>query len=87
MLLLALSSLILTVPAPAGPTVASLTDAAAAVLLCAIAGFDGTESLPSGINKTALWEQVYETIRSISPSTMISSKRGVRIALLIVSSL
>ena len=38
--------------------------------------FDGTTSLPHGINKTALWEQVYEAIHTVSPNTMISSKRG-----------
>lgn len=38
--------------------------------------FDGTSSMPAGTNKTELWNQVYETIRTVSPSTMITSYRG-----------
>ena len=38
--------------------------------------FDGTTSYPSGMNKTELWVQIYDTIRTVSPATMISSKRG-----------
>ena len=35
-----------------------------------------SSGLPKGTNKTDLWLQVYETIRTVSPSTLISSKRG-----------
>ena len=38
--------------------------------------FDGTSSFPQGGNITDLWVQVYETIRTVSPDTMISSYRG-----------
>lgn len=38
--------------------------------------FDGTHSVPVGTNMTDLWDQVYKTIRTVSPSTMISSYRG-----------
>jgi len=36
--------------------------------------FDGTHDFTG--NLTDLWDQVYETIRTVSPSTMISSYRG-----------
>ena len=39
--------------------------------------FDRTSSFPQGGNKTDLWDQVYETIRTVSPDTMITSYRGV----------
>mmetsp|Transcript_15265 Transcript_15265/g.39253 ORF Transcript_15265/g.39253 Transcript_15265/m.39253 type:complete len:598 (+) Transcript_15265:41-1834(+) len=38
--------------------------------------FDGTKSVPTGTNVTDLWVQVYDTIRTVSPNTMISSYRG-----------
>jgi len=38
--------------------------------------FDGTSTYPKDTNPTELWNQVYETIRTVSPDTMISSYRG-----------
>ena len=38
--------------------------------------FDGTTDLPVGTNKTELWARTYETIRSLSPATLISPYRG-----------
>ena len=38
--------------------------------------FDGTTGYPADTNVTDLWERVYEEIRSVSPSTMISPYRG-----------
>ena len=38
--------------------------------------FDGTKSVPKGTDVNALWEAVYKTIRTVSPSTMITSYRG-----------
>jgi len=38
--------------------------------------FDGTTGFPKGLNVTLLWERVYETIRTVSPSTLISPYRG-----------
>jgi hypothetical protein len=36
--------------------------------------FDGTSDFTG--NKTALWDTIYETIRTVSPATMITSYRG-----------
>jgi alpha-L-fucosidase len=38
--------------------------------------FDGTIDLPKGTNETALWARVYDTIRTLSPPTLISAYRG-----------
>jgi len=38
--------------------------------------FDGTKSVPNGTNITDLWQQIYDTIRKVSPATMITSYRG-----------
>lgn len=38
--------------------------------------FDGTSDLPAGTNATDLWARVYEEIRTVSPSTIISPYRG-----------
>jgi alpha-L-fucosidase len=38
--------------------------------------FDGTKSVPAGLDLDELWKQVYEAIRTVSPGTMISSYRG-----------
>ena len=39
--------------------------------------FDGTKSTPcAGAGKAALWDEIYHTIRSVSPATMISAYRG-----------
>ena len=35
--------------------------------------FDGTKTVPNGTNVTLLWDTIYKTIRTVSPSTMISS--------------
>lgn len=35
--------------------------------------FDGTKSVPKGTNINDLWQQVYDTIRKVSPATMITS--------------
>jgi alpha-L-fucosidase len=37
---------------------------------------DGTASFPSGTNLTQLWAEVYNTIRTVSPATLISPYRG-----------
>lgn len=38
--------------------------------------FDGTQGFPKGTNITHLWQRVYETIRTVSPATLISPYRG-----------
>lgn len=38
--------------------------------------FDGTVGVPKGTNLSSLWSRVYDTIRTISPATMIGSYRG-----------
>jgi alpha-L-fucosidase len=39
--------------------------------------FDGTSNLPGGVAKLdKLWRQVYQTVRSNSPATLVSSYRG-----------
>lgn len=38
--------------------------------------FDGTTGYPPGTNVEELWTRVYEEIRTVSPSTMISPYRG-----------
>lgn len=38
--------------------------------------FDGTHNVPAGTNLNELWRQVYQTIREVSPATLISSYRG-----------
>jgi alpha-L-fucosidase len=38
--------------------------------------FDGTADLPKGTNATELWTRVYDTIRTLSPPTIISAYRG-----------
>jgi alpha-L-fucosidase len=38
--------------------------------------FDGTTGGPKGLNFTQLWAEVYDTIRTASPATLISPYRG-----------
>ena len=38
--------------------------------------FDGTTDAPKGTNLTELWQRTYDTIRSLSPATLISPYRG-----------
>jgi len=38
--------------------------------------FDGTKGVPSGTNVSKLWSEVYSTIRTVSPNTLISAYRG-----------
>jgi alpha-L-fucosidase len=38
--------------------------------------FDGTKRVPDGTDVDKLWQQTYDTIRTVSPDTMISSYRG-----------
>ena len=38
--------------------------------------FDGTHHYPNGTNVTKLWSEVYQTIRTLSPPTLISPYRG-----------
>ena len=38
--------------------------------------FDGTKTVPAGTDQAELWKQVYETIRTLSPATMITAYRG-----------
>lgn len=38
--------------------------------------FDGTKTVPTGTDVNELWSEVYKTIRTVSPDTLISSYRG-----------
>lgn len=38
--------------------------------------FDGTRDMPRGLNETALWARTIDTIRTLSPSTLITGYRA-----------